>query len=89
MDIQSPTLLKVKGGLFLFLGMFSGALLLLPQFSWQSLALLVLTIWSFCRAYYFCFYVLQHYVDPRFRYAGLGSALRFLIQRRRPNREAS
>jgi hypothetical protein len=33
--------------------------------------LLVLVIWSFCRAYYFSFYVLERYVDPGFKFAGL------------------
>ena len=32
---------------------------------------LALTIWAFCRAYYFAFYVIEHYVDPGFKYAGL------------------
>lgn len=71
MDITSPRLLKIKGALFLAMGMLAAFLLLAPMFSWQALVLLVLTIWAFCRAYYFCFYVMQHYADPNFRYAGL------------------
>ncbi len=54
-----------------FAGHDLGGLLLAPQFSWQALALLLITIWASCRTYYFCFYVLEHYVDPGFRYAGL------------------
>jgi hypothetical protein len=80
MDITSPGLLKLKGALFLFLGLLSGTVLLLPIFSWRSLGLLLLTVWAFCRAYYFCFYVMHHYVDARFRYAGLWSLVRFLIK---------
>lgn len=76
MDIKSPALLKMKGALFALLAIISGGLLLAPQFSWQSLALLLITIWASCRTYYFCFYVLEHYVDPSFRYAGLWDLLR-------------
>lgn len=80
MDITSPRLLKIKGALFLFLGVLSGGLLLAPFFSWTSLGLLLISIWAFCRAYYFCFYVLQHYADPEFRYAGMADLLGYLIR---------
>jgi len=71
MDITSPTLLKIKGALFALLGVLAAVLLLLPDFSWRSALLIAICVWAFCRAYYFCFYVLQHYADPRFRYRGL------------------
>lgn len=83
MDITSPRLLKLKAALFVFLGVLSATYLLLPRFSWIQLGLFVLSVWAFCRAYYFCFYVLQHYVDPQFRYAGLFSALQYLFRRPR------
>jgi hypothetical protein len=28
----------------------------------------------FCRFYYFAFYVIEHYVDPGYRFSGLGSS---------------
>jgi hypothetical protein len=71
MDITSPTVLKLKGALFVLMGLLSGGILILPILSWKTVALLVICIWSFCRAYYFCFYVMQHYADPSFRYRGL------------------
>jgi hypothetical protein len=27
--------------------------------------------WGFCRAYYFAVYVIEHYIDPGRKYAGL------------------
>lgn len=33
--------------------------------------LLALAVWGFCRAYDFAFYVIEHYIDPGYRYAGL------------------
>lgn len=83
MDIKSPRLLKIKGALFAFLGCLAGGLLLVPSFSWQALLLLLICIWAFCRAYYFCFYVLQHYADPSFRYAGMLDLLKYLLGRKR------
>lgn len=81
MDIKSPFLLKLKGSLFLVLGLFSAGLLLwltAPVFSWQIPVLLALAIWAFCRAYYFCFYVMEKYADPDFKYAGLWDLFRHL-----------
>ena len=40
--------------------------------------LLALAIWAFCRAYYFAFYVIEHYIDPGFKFAGLWAMLRHL-----------
>jgi len=84
MDITSPFLLKLKGALFAFLGLLAGAVLLAPVFSWQALGLFVVSVWAFCRAYYFCFYVLHHYVDPSFRYAGLMDLVKGMMKRKEP-----
>ena len=73
----------LKGALFLVIGTVSAALLLAESFSWNKAVLLVLIIWSFCRAYYFAFYVLERYVDPGFKFSGLGSLLAFLWRRKK------
>ncbi len=83
MDITNPTLLKLKGLLFLLLGLMSGACLLALLPEWQTLVLLVICIWSFCRFYYFAFYVLEHYADPTFRYAGMWDLLKYLLNQQR------
>jgi hypothetical protein len=67
-----------KGWLFLALGLLSGGCLLMLAFSWQIALLLAITVWAFCRWYYFMFYVIEHYVDPGFKFAGLGSFLRYV-----------
>ncbi len=33
--------------------------------------LVLILIWSSARSYYFIFYVLEKYVDPRLKYAGI------------------
>lgn len=83
MDISNPKLLKLKGLLFLFLGLTSATLLILHQPNLTNVALLAITIWAFCRFYYFAFYVLQHYADPNFRYAGLTDLVRYLLGQRK------
>jgi len=80
-DIRSPKLLYLKGALFLFLGMLSAGLLLAEHADWKFAALLALAIWSFARAYYFVFYVIEHYIDPGFKFAGLWDFARYLLNR--------
>ena len=81
-DLSSPTAIKLKGMSFLFLGMLASTLLLLDSPTWKTAALLALAIWSFCRFYYFAFYVIEKYVDPSYRFAGLTSLVRYLLERR-------
>lgn len=71
-DLTNPRWIKVKGVLFLLLGVLSGALLILEQPSLRIAALICLTIWCFCRSYYFAFYVIEHYVDPATAFPGCG-----------------
>ena len=82
-DLRSPAALKLKGGLFLLLGGLSAALLLVETPTLRHATLLAIAVWSFCRFYYFAFYVLHHYVDPSYRYAGLTSLIRYLLNRQR------
>ncbi|MFM7132162.1 MAG: hypothetical protein ACKO0V_22670 [bacterium] len=39
----------------------------------------MLACWASARSYYFCFYVVENYIDPKFRFAGLASVVRHLI----------
>ena len=71
-DISSPKLLYLKAGLFLLGGVMAAGLILLDSPSIRTTTLLALSIWCFARAYYFAFYVIEHYIDGEYRYAGLG-----------------
>ncbi|MFT5323619.1 MAG: hypothetical protein ACI8P0_001469 [Planctomycetaceae bacterium] len=71
-DISSPRLLYLKGALFVLCGAMAAGLILVDSPSLRTATLLGLSIWCFARAYYFAFYVIEHYVDGSFRYAGLG-----------------
>jgi hypothetical protein len=81
-DLENPKLMWLKGILFLVIGVVSAGLVWLQSGSLTTALLLVAAIWAFCRAYYFAFYVLERYVDPGFRFAGLWSLVRYIIRAR-------
>jgi len=81
-DLQSAKLIYLKGFLFLVTGMLSVAALLLDSPTLRTAFLLAIAIWSFCRLYYFLFYVIEKYVDPGFKFAGLYSFLLYLLRKR-------
>jgi hypothetical protein len=79
-DLSKPAVIKAKGLLFLLLGCVCAVLSWLECPSLKVGVLLALTIWSFCRFYYFAFYVIEKYVDSKFRFAGLWSFVSYLLQ---------
>jgi hypothetical protein len=78
--------IKLKGMLFLLLGLVSAALLVFEHPTLSVAFLMVVAVWSFCRFYYFAFYVIEHYVDPSYRFSGLLSFALYLIQKKRSAR---
>lgn len=85
-DLTNPRWIWVKGLLFLGLAILAAGGLLLLHPEWEVVVLLGLSVWAACRWYYFMFYVIEHYTDPGFRYAGLGSWLRYAFSKRREPR---
>ena len=80
-DLKNPRFIQAKALLFFFLGMLSIAAILLQNPTPQMALLLTTAIWSFCRLYYFAFYVVERYVDPGYRFSGLLSFARYLARR--------
>lgn len=81
MDITSPALLKLKAALFLVIVLLCSvllAVLVYPLLTWRVIVLYFTCLWACSRAYYFCFYVMEHYAEPGFRYAGLLDLARHL-----------
>ncbi|WP_425400561.1 hypothetical protein [Aeoliella sp.] len=70
-DLKSPRLMYLKAALLLAIGVVSSVLLLLFAPDWRVAVLLALAVWAFCRAYYFAFYVIEHYIDGEYSYSGL------------------
>ena len=61
----------------------SGGLLIWEVLTLKVAVLLVICVWCFARFYYFTFYVIQHYVDEQYKFAGLWSFVKYLWRRRR------
>ncbi len=83
MNLKNPKLLYLKGGLFVVIGVLASVLLLIDHPTWITAALLALAVWGFSRAYYFVFYVIEHYIDPGFRFAGLIDFICYLYRGRK------
>lgn len=77
----------VKGGLFVAAGVLACAVLALRQPTLKDAVVTAVVFgvgaWCCCRAYYFAFYVIGRYCDPGYRYAGIVSAVRWVVGRRR------
>ena len=82
-DLKNTKLIYLKGFLFLLIGVSASALLLIEAPSLKVALLLGLAVWGFARAYYFVFYVIQHYVDDRYKFAGLWSFVQYVLRRRK------
>ena len=82
-DLKNPRLIYAKGFLFLLAGLLAGAIVIAESPTLGTAAMLALCVWCFARFYYFAFYVIEHYVDPSYRFAGLVSFARYLISRPR------
>ena len=80
-DLASVFWIKLKGLLFLVIGIASAVILYLDNPKWQTALLLAVAVWSFCRFYYFAFYVIEKYVDPGYKFSGLLSFARYMLQR--------
>jgi len=58
-DLSNSLWIKLKGILFLVIGLVAVVLIFLDSPTLKTALLLVLAIWSFCRFYYFAFYVIE------------------------------
>ncbi len=63
-DLKSSRMIWLKAILFLLIGLAAAGLLIAERPTLKVTLLLGLALWAFCRAYYFAFYVIEHYVDP-------------------------
>lgn len=83
MDLKHPGWMYLKAGLFLLIGLSSFLLVWLRAPNLTTALLLALMCWASARAYYFAFYVVTHYIDDTFRFAGLVDFLHYLVVRRK------
>lgn len=83
-DLKSPGLIWFKGWLFLLGGLLASLAILIEAFTWKVALLLAIAVWCFCRFYYFAFYVIEHYVDPTYKFAGLWDFFKYALRRKPP-----
>lgn len=81
-DLTDPRAMYLKARLFVLIGLTASAIVLVEHPSVRVALLLAVMIWAFCRAYYFAFYVIEHYVDRSYRFAGLIDFGRYVLRRR-------
>ena len=88
-DLVNPKWMYAKAFGFLLIGSLSFGLLLLPVDTTRRIVLQLLMIWAFARAYYFVFYVIQHYVDDAYRFSGLLDFARYVARTRRESKDGA
>lgn len=82
-DLVHPRWIIAKGFLFLVVGGLAVALaFLVPGKGLIFASAYAVSLWAFCRFYFFAFYVITHYVDPAYRFSGLCDFLVWLRRRR-------
>ncbi len=82
-DLKSPRLMYAKALLLAIAGMMAVAGILIEAPSWRIAAFLAIAVWAFSRVYYFMFYVIERWIDPRFRFAGVWAAARYMMKQRK------
>ena len=75
----SPGLIHAKGVLFVLIGLAGAAMIFIQVPNFRTALLLIITIWGFCRFYYYLFYVLDRYLGRDKRFSGVLDALRYLL----------
>ena len=88
-DLKNPLWIYLKAMCFGLIVLVCAAGLLMPAFSWRGLLLVCLLVWGSARLYYFCFYVIERYIDPSFQFAGVWSVVVYLMQRARSGNDCA
>ncbi len=82
-DLTNPRWIYLKGVLFFLCAAASCGLILYEFWNPRLILLIAIAIWSSARFYYFAFYVIEHYVDPGYKFAGLGAFVMYLFRKSR------
>ena len=82
-DLKDPRWMYLKAIGFAVIMVISAGILIAQSMSFEILLLVGVLVWASARLYYFCFYVIERYIDPDFKFAGIGSVLRSVVRRDR------
>ncbi len=78
-DITSKKLLFFKGFLFLVGCLICSAVILIESPTARTAICLFVALWFAARFYYFLFYVIENYIDDRFKFTGVFSSLVYIF----------
>jgi hypothetical protein len=78
----SKKLMYLKAALFLVIGIFGFLYCWLTNFNLIFFAMLTITIWAWCRLYYFIFYVITNYIDGKYKFSGIIDFLYYLFKKK-------
>jgi hypothetical protein len=84
-DLVNPKWMCLKAIGFVLIAFLCALGLMLRSMRIETAVLILLLVWASARAYYFCFYVIERYINPEFKFAGLSSAVAFLLKSDRVN----
>ncbi len=79
-DIKNEKLIFFKGFLFLACCMLSAILIFAEMPEMKTAMLLCVVIWCSARFYYFMFYVIERYVDKKYKFSGICSFIKYLLR---------
>ena len=80
--LVNPKWMYLKAIGFALIALLCAASLFMKSMRRDTVVLIVCLVWASARAYYFCFYVIEKYIDPEYKFAGVGSAIQHLLRRR-------
>ncbi len=81
-----PHWIFVKGALFAVILAMSTALIILESRMLMRTLLAPVVIWSSARLYYFMFYVIERYIEPNYKFAGIYSCIQYFWRQRQSER---
>lgn len=81
-DDLSPKWIYLKGCLFLVILIGASLITIFAEPTWHQVIGLLCVIWSSARLYYFMFYVIENYVDKRYRFSGIWSFVMYLFRKK-------
>jgi hypothetical protein len=82
-QLHSPRVIYLKAFLFLCCAVLAATILIIDHPGARTILLLAIAVWCFARFYYFAFYVIERYVDPRFHFTGMIAMLKYFLRGRK------
>ena len=78
-DLKSKTTMYIKALLFCMILILAVILNLMEIDLTIRILSIVLIVWSSARIYYFMFYVIENYINPKYKFSGIYSLLKYLL----------